>query len=155
MAYIRVTKNNQITDFPYSLEQLRKDNNTTSFPRTISEQLLKDFGVYRVNTSDTPIVDEKTYKLVIKDVPELSNDVWNLNWDIVEKSAQEKQDYYDQAVLRVKNARASLLAASDWTQLPDAKADKVSWAAYRQALRDITSSPKFPYLEDSDWPVQP
>ena len=35
--------------------------------------------------------------------------------------------------------RNQLLADSDWTQLPDAPADKTVWAAYRQELRDVTS----------------
>lgn len=29
------------------------------------------------------------------------------------------------------------LRLSDWTQLPDAPVDKLSWAEYRQALRDL------------------
>lgn len=39
------------------------------------------------------------------------------------------------AVRADRNAR---LAASDWTQLPDAPVDKAVWAVYRQALRDAT-----------------
>ncbi len=155
MTYVKVDKSNKIVEFPYSTNKLRSDNKNTSFPRNMSEDLLNSFGVYRVTVREAPTIDEKVYKIVLKNSPELTNDVWTLNWDIVEKSAQEKQDYYDQAVLRVKNTRASLLAASDWTQLPDVSVDVTAWTAYRQALRDITSSPKFPYLEDSDWPVQP
>jgi hypothetical protein len=29
------------------------------------------------------------------------------------------------------------LAKSDWTQLPDSPVDKLAWATYRQALRDL------------------
>lgn len=29
------------------------------------------------------------------------------------------------------------LRLSDWTQLPDAPVDKLSWAEYRQTLRDL------------------
>jgi hypothetical protein len=38
---------------------------------------------------------------------------------------------------QIKNWRNAQLAASDWTQLPDAPTDKTAWAAYRQALRDL------------------
>lgn len=42
----------------------------------------------------------------------------------------------------VRQKRNRLLLASDWTQLPDAPAaSKAQWAAYRQALRDITEQP--------------
>lgn len=50
--------------------------------------------------------------------------------------------------------RASLLQASDWTQLPDVPlATKEAWATYRQALRDITSQPGYPL--EVVWPVAP
>lgn len=40
----------------------------------------------------------------------------------------------------VRERRDALLAASDWTDLPNAPvATKAAWAAYRQALRDITT----------------
>ena len=50
--------------------------------------------------------------------------------------------------------RYELLAKSDWTQLPDVPlATKEAWAAYRQALRDITEQPGFPF--DVVWPQPP
>ncbi len=54
----------------------------------------------------------------------------------------------------VRSRRAQLLAASDWTQLPDVPlATKQAWAAYRQALRDITEQPGFPH--SVVWPEPP
>lgn len=42
----------------------------------------------------------------------------------------------------VRSRRDQLLQGSDWTQLPDVPlATKEAWAAYRQALRDITEQP--------------
>ena len=40
----------------------------------------------------------------------------------------------------MRSIRDRLLAASDWTQLPDAPVDKTAWATYRQALRDFPST---------------
>jgi hypothetical protein len=59
-----------------------------------------------------------------------------------------------QAVAR----RNQLLAESDWTQLPDARAamgaeKAAEWDAYRQALRDITDQPGYP--AEINWPVKP
>lgn len=52
------------------------------------------------------------------------------------------------------NKRNRLLAASDWTQLPDVPlATKEVWATYRQALRDITDQPGYPL--EVVWPVAP
>jgi hypothetical protein len=53
----------------------------------------------------------------------------------------------------VRAERNALLSASDWTQLPDVPLDtKEAWAAYRQALRDITNQPD-PF--NIVWPVPP
>jgi hypothetical protein len=53
----------------------------------------------------------------------------------------------------VRDMRSQLLAASDWTQLPDVPlATKEAWATYRQALRDITNQPD-PFT--IQWPTQP
>lgn len=44
----------------------------------------------------------------------------------------------------VREARNRKLSESDYTQLPDADltdAEKLNWASYRQALRDVTNQP--------------
>ena len=54
--------------------------------------------------------------------------------------------------------RNDLLAASDWTQMPDSPLTdeaKTSWATYRTALRDLPTNENWPSLEDADWPTQP
>lgn len=56
----------------------------------------------------------------------------------------------------VRARRDALLAASDWTQLSDVplSADQVTaWTDYRQALRDVTDQPGFPW--EVEWPVAP
>ena len=53
----------------------------------------------------------------------------------------------------VRERRDLLLARSDWTQLPDAPVDAAAWAAYRQALRNITDQEGFPH--DIAWPEAP
>ena len=56
------------------------------------------------------------------------------------------------AAARLK--RDDLLKQSDWTQLPDVpQTTKNTWAAYRQALRDLTSQAGFP--TNVAWPVAP
>lgn len=49
--------------------------------------------------------------------------------------------------------RNNLLLASDWTQLPDAPADKTAWSIYRQHLRDIPQQTDFPIK--IDWGTPP
>jgi hypothetical protein len=45
----------------------------------------------------------------------------------------------DQKWEQIKLWRNRELALSDWTMHTDAPTDKVAWAAYRQALRDLPS----------------
>ena len=53
----------------------------------------------------------------------------------------------------IRTQRTQKLADCDWTQIADSTADKAAWATYRQALRDITAQPGFPWT--IDWPVAP
>ena len=56
---------------------------------------------------------------------------------------------------KIRSQRDTLLAACDWTQLPDVPLDteqKQAWVVYRQALRDVTSQAD-PY--NIEWPVAP
>ena len=53
----------------------------------------------------------------------------------------------------VRASRNTLLTDTDWTQLTDSPADTLTWATYRQALRDISKQPGFPWT--IDWPEQP
>ena len=54
-------------------------------------------------------------------------------------------------ILEIRNR---LLSESDWTQIPDSQvSNKAEWAAYRQALRDITNQPGYPL--NFTWPEKP
>ena len=58
------------------------------------------------------------------------------------------------ADLEARQRRYALLLESDWTQLPDVPlATKDAWAAYRQALRDLTDQPGYPLT--IEWPARP
>lgn len=59
------------------------------------------------------------------------------------------------ALEAIRDRRNKLLAACDWTQLPDSPLSNVAaaaWAEYRQALRDITDQAD-PFA--IEWPVAP
>lgn len=60
----------------------------------------------------------------------------------------------DRMARAARRDRDERLAASDWTQIPDVPlATKEAWAAYRQALRDVTEQPGFP--TEITWPEIP
>jgi hypothetical protein len=71
--------------------------------------------------------------------------------DIAQYEADQAHAADDRwAVVRIQ--RNGKLAASDWTQLPDAPVDADAWAIYRQELRDITTQHD-PF--DITWPSEP
>ena len=53
----------------------------------------------------------------------------------------------------VRTQRGEKLKDCDWTQVADAPVDQAAWAAYRQALRDITAQDGFPWTVT--WPDAP
>ena len=54
---------------------------------------------------------------------------------------------------QIKLWRNAQLAASDWTMHTDAPTDKVAWAAYRQALRDLPAQGGL--ADAAEFPVAP
>ena len=102
-------------------------------------------AITEVNQSD----DENTFLIADK-----VQDQWVGTWSTNAQYRQLKLKQSSVGAARVQ--RAALLAASDWTQLPDSPLTtekRQQWAAYRQALRDITTQAGFPL--DVNWPQQP
>jgi len=58
----------------------------------------------------------------------------------------------EKAAEDVRNQRDKLIADTDWMALSDSTLTP-AWAAYRQALRDVTAQAGFPHTVD--WPVKP
>ena len=83
--------------------------------------------------------------------PSSNFDVWNGTAWVDPRSQTQK----DAAVaVEVRARRDELLAACDWTQLPDVPAStRNAWHGYRQELRDISTQPGFPH--SVVWPISP
>ena len=53
----------------------------------------------------------------------------------------------------VRNQRNEKLKDSDWALIADTPVDKMVWATYRQALRDVPAQAGFPW--EVTWPDAP
>jgi len=127
---------------PYTEAAFRADNPHTVYGRVVPAKHLNAQGVYRVRTLGTPEVPTGM-KAVKDNLPTLNKfNEWVLGWTLVALNEKEARDLRDE-----------LLAASDWTQVPDAPVDQQAWADYRQALRDIPQQEGFP--ENVVWPEKP
>jgi hypothetical protein len=136
--------NGQAAKFPYTMGDLRTDHPQTSFPDQMTNETLASFDVYPVKQTSEPVLDSKTHSHSV--TVEAVDGEWTQVWQVVELPR-------DQAESNVRGHRNRLLKESDWTQVADAPVDQAAWAAYRQALRDVTAQEGFPH--NVTWPTQP
>lgn len=137
-----------VADNPYTNYQQNTDF-VSMFPNTDFGQqgysLVEVTQVSQPTTSREQILEEGT--------PVLANGVWVQVWNVTQKSDEEIAAMTADAAAGVRKQRNIKLTACDWTQIADSTADKAAWAAYRQALRDLTKQSGFPW--DIVWPTQP
>lgn len=114
----------------------------TSFPASgASDEFLAANNAKKVNLFKAH--DRATQKLV--SVAPYVEGEWVYTVEVQSKSAEEIAADVASKAAQVRAQRDALLTACDWTQLPDVTIPKkAEWAAYRQALRDITNDPAFP-----------
>ena len=142
MLLVKIT-NGQVAQYPYTLNDLRREHSHTSFAKTVSEETLAEYGVYAVTVRAQPTYDRLVQSPVLSTTPYLDADSWMLSYT-VENKAQEL------AEKNIRDKRNQLLAATDWMATTDnTLSDEMT--AYRQALRDITSQTGFPY--EVIWPT--
>lgn len=151
--FVKAT-NNQIDQYPYTVGDLRRDNPNTSFPKHVSEATMANFGMFPVGYEAAPEYDPMTHRLQHSSVPVLKDGSWVLTKAVVALTAVQIADRDSAKAKEVREQRSKLLAETDWMALSD-NTMTPEWAAYRQALRDISSHVNFPHLEEADWPVKP
>ena len=151
--YVKIT-NGSVDQYPYTIGQLRRDNPNTSFPKTIPEAILAEYGVFPVGYQGAPEWDQRAHYIEHSNVPELVDGEWVLTKTRHDKT-QEQIDAYDAGIAKqVRKDRDTKLADTDWWAVSD-RTMTTEQTAYRQALRDITDHANFPYLTESDWPIKP
>ena len=144
MSLVKTT-NGQVEQFPYTLGDLRRDNPQTSFPKRIGDAILAAYGIYHVMPEPQPEHDPLVQTVVRDAEPQQKDGQWVIGYTVENKPL-------DQAEQAVRNQRNRLLQETDYLALSDTTLTP-EMAAYRQALRDITAQPTFPY--NVNWPVKP
>lgn len=80
---------------------------------------------------------------------------WVYTVAVAEMSAEEIQAAKNSAMAQIRGQRNQLLCACDWTQIADSTADKIAWATYRTALRNLPTTITGDPRTFSDWPHDP
>ncbi len=141
-----------------SLTDLKPVHYREAFPQTSfsnsgpSDEFLADMGYAKVNVFRPH--DRNTEKLV--PCEPVFEDGWVYTVAVEKKTQDELAADTASKAASVRSERNNMIAACDWTQLDDTPLSiikKQEWAAYRQALRDITAQEGFPH--QVEWPEAP
>jgi len=140
--------------YPYSVYDLKAENPNTSFPTTIPDSLLEEFGVYKVELKDSGYDNDDT-KDVLEITPILSGSVYVQTYQITDADSETIEKRKEIKWAEVRTTRNTLLSESDWTQFQDSPitgSTLTEWQTYRQSLRDVTTQSD-PY--NINWPTIP
>jgi hypothetical protein len=141
---IAKVENNQII----KIADYREMFPNISFPRTISAEFMSSNNLLGV----TIWKPHTSLQKLVSCNPYIENgQVFTVR--VERKTDAEIKADTDSLAAKVRADRNQRLSACDWTQIADSKANKEAWGVYRQALRDITSQPKFP--SEVTWPQEP
>jgi len=140
----------QVLKYPYTLGDARREYPHVSFHDAVTSEDLQPFGIAVVHATDLPA--SNGCDVPFETDPVFDGSAWRQAWRLRPASHTETRS----AKMSARQRRDDLLAASDWTQLPDVRMDDMergAWRKYRQILRDITRQPGFPW--DLAWPERP
>jgi|TARA_B100001093_G_C26635846_1_gene930884 hypothetical protein len=140
--------------YPYSVQNLKNENPSISFPTIIADSLLESFNIYKVETKSSGYDSDDT-KDVTEVTPTLSGSVYVQTYNITDADEETINKRREIKWSEVRSNRDSLLSECDWTQFNDSPisgSTLTDWQTYRQSLRDITNQ-STPY--DITWPNRP
>ena len=150
--------------------EVRRMHSNTSLPRVWDANVCSALGIDPVLEAPKPEVTGYT-QAVRNGATQDANGNWVQAWSVVdmfqdytddegvthtkaEQEAAYQADLDAKAAASVRSTRDAKIAETDWMALTDVTMS-TEMAAYRQALRDITTHANFPNLQDSDWPTKP
>lgn len=126
---------------------------------TLTPELMEELGVDPIFEGQQP-TPTTPYQYAMRDgVEQLSDGKWYRRYVLGPTFANPEDEA---AYIAAKDAeqwsmiradRNKRLADCDWTQLADASVDNLSWATYRQALRDLPQTQTNPFA--IVWPASP
>lgn len=141
-----------------SLSDLKPLDYREAFPQTSftaagpSDEFLAEQGYAKVNVFRPH--DQRLEKLV--PCAPVYEEPWVYTVSVEPKTQDELDADKASHAADVRADRNRRVAECDWTQLDDTplnNSKKLEWATYRQALRDITTQPGFPW--NVIWPNPP
>ena len=118
---------------------------------TTTPQILASLGASVV--LEGPQASPTRYQTTFRDGVQEIDGQWFTKYSVADMDDEAKTAKDAEQAKSVRTTRDEKLKATDWTQVSDAPVDKIVWATYRQALRDLTKESGFPW--DMAWPTEP
>jgi hypothetical protein len=123
----------------------------TSLPQQLTETLINSLGGDVV--FEGPQAQPTRYQVGFADGVQQIEGKWYTKYSVADMDADAIAAKDTEQAKAIRSQRTDKLKDSDWTQVADAPVNQAAWATYRQALRDITAQPGFPW--DTQWPDAP
>ena len=128
----------------YTIEQLRRDNPQVSFPKSIPDATLAEYGVYPLITAGQPTYDPITQNLT-EGTPALVDGVWTQVWDVTDATPEQIAARRDTQLANIKAKRARAYAKEAdplFFKAQRGEATMEEWSAKVTEIRD-----RLPYPE--------
>jgi hypothetical protein len=123
----------------------------TSLPQQLTETLINELGGDVV--FEGPQAQPTRYQVGFADGVVQIEGKWYTKYSVADMDADAIAAKDTEQAKAIRSQRTDKLKDSDWTQVADAPVNQAAWATYRQALRDITAQPGFPW--GTQWPDAP
>lgn len=120
----------------------------TGFPVQLTEDIINDFGGDVV--LEGPQAQPTRYQVAFRDGVEEIDGQWFTKYSVADMEQEAKAALDAQQAKNLRQQRDQELAKSDWRVIKALESNTLQdfeWAAYRQALRDITAHPDFPWTD--------
>jgi hypothetical protein len=139
----------------HDVEPTQWDENNYCLARRLEPERAAMLGVHKLKIVTPPYFDPATQKRVEKDAV-LVDGVWTQVYSVESLTEEEAAERRSEWGRRMRADRDRLLADTDWWVSKAAETGEAITAdkhVYRQALRDITNQPGFPF--SVIWPTKP
>lgn len=120
----------------------------TGFPVQLTAEIINDFGGDVVLYGPYPTPGR--YQIVFRDGIEQRDGQWFTKYSVADMEQDAKDALDAQQARNLRQQRDQELAKSDWRVIKALESNTpqdFEWAAYRQALRDITAHSDFPWTD--------
>jgi hypothetical protein len=97
--------NGNVEKYTYSVSQLRKENPQTSFPDSLTDELLKSYNVFPVLPVDRPAYDSAMHRIE-EGIPVLVDGVWTQAWNVIALTDEELAQQQAEHAAQVEAQRA-------------------------------------------------